>query len=170
MNKEVKFSRFVGIAVVIICVWIVVLALMSAITKNQNNDNMIDVDEGTGITLSVPKSNIISDYIDTQKDVTSEKGKVEVKVRLPKLNMDTSVAKNINERIYSLYQDTYAKILNTNNIQKIDIDYDYEYINHDTVIKITVITKATIDSKTESQENKFFYDLKNDEEFIDKNN
>ena len=89
MNKEVKFSRFVGIAIVIICIWMVVLALLSAIMQNENSDNMIYVDEGAETNLDIPKSNIITNYVDIQKEIETEKNNVDLKVILPKINIIT---------------------------------------------------------------------------------
>lgn len=166
MNKEVKFSRFVGIAIVLICIWIVVLALLSAIMQNENSDNMIYVDEGFGTTLNIAKSNIISNYIDTQKEIETEKNKVDFTVRLPKINIETEESNKINEKIYKMYQEVYADILSDNAIQKIDIDYTYEYLDNGTILEITVITKTTTNQKIEDVENKFVYDLKNDKEII----
>jgi len=166
MNKEVKFSRFVGIAIVIIAVWIVVLALMSAILKNENNDNMIYVDEGKGIKLSIPKSNIISNDMDIQKDVEFNENMVELDVRLPKINIDTQMANNINDNIYKLYQEVYSKALNDNNIEKIEMDYTYKYLENDTIVEIVVITKIKVNNKIEQIENKFIYDIMNDKEIV----
>lgn len=166
MNKEVKYSRFVGIAIVIICIWIVVLALMSAMIKNENNDNMIYVDEGLNTTLDMPKSNIINNYIDMEKEISTESGDVIFKVRLPKINIDTEVVNSINDKIYAIYQEAYGKILKSSNIKKLDIDYIYDYLENDTIIEVTIITKTSINNKIEKVENKFVYDLKNDKEII----
>lgn len=166
MNKEVKYSRFVGIAIVIICIWIVVLALMSAMTKNENNDNMIYVDEGLDTILDMPKSNIMSNYIDMEKEITTEKGKAMLKVRLPKINIETKVAQTLNDKIYAIYQEAYGEILKSSNIKKLDIDYIYDYLENDTIIEINIITKTSVNNKTEETENKFVYDLKNDKEII----
>jgi len=167
MNKEIKFSRFVGIAIVIICIWVVVLALMSAILKNENNDNMIYVDEGLGINLSIAKSNIISNYIDIDKEIKTEKNNANFNVRLPKINIETEDSKSINDKLYKMYQNVYADILNDNTIQKIDMDYTYEYIDSDNILEITVITKTTKNGKLEEVENKFTYDLVNNKEIIE---
>lgn len=164
MNKEVNFSRFLGIAIVVICIWMVTLALMSAMLKNENNDNLIYVDEGLGEDLSIPKSNIISNYIDIEKEITTEQGKVEFKVRLPKINIETDVVSGINDKIYAVYQEAYGQILKNTNIKKIDIDYVYKYLNNDSVIEITVTTKKKTNNTLEEVENKFNYDLKNDKE------
>lgn len=166
MNKEVKYSRFVGIAIVIICIWIVVLALMSAMTKNENSDNMIYVDEGLDTILDMPKSNIMSNYIDMEKEITTEKGKAMLKVRLPKINIETKVAQILNDKIYAIYQEAYGEILKSSNIKKLDIDYIYDYLENDTIIEINIITKTSVNNKTEETENKFVYDLKNDKEII----
>lgn len=166
MNKEVKYSRFVGIAIVIICIWIVVLALMSAMTKNENSDNMIYVDEGLDTILDMPKSNIMSNYIDMEKEITTEKGKAMLKVRLPKINIETKVAQTLNDKIYAIYQEAYGEILKSSNIKKLDIDYIYDYLENDTIIEINIITKTSVNNKTEETENKFVYDLKNDKEII----
>jgi len=168
MNKEVKFSRFIGITIVIICIWIVVLALMSAMLKNENNDNMIYVDEGSEASLSIPKSNIIANCIDIEKEVAAESKVVDFKVRLPRINIETDVANSINEKIYSIYQKAYEDILKTSNIQKIDIDYTYEYIDNNTIIEITITTKMTANDKTQQIKDIFAYDLSNDKEVVDK--
>ena len=63
MNKEINFSRFVGIAIVVICIFVVVLALLSAIMQSENKDNMVYVENGSGYTLSVPKSNLVLEII-----------------------------------------------------------------------------------------------------------
>ena len=139
---------------------------MSAILKNENNDNMIYVDEGSSSKLSVPKSNIISNYIDMEKEIDTENGTVDVKVRLPKINIDTKVVSTINDKIYDIYQEAYGKILKNSNIQKIDIDYMYEYLDNDNIIEITVITKKIINNKIEEKENKFTYDIVNNKEVV----
>lgn len=164
MNREVKFSRFVGIAIVIICIWIVVLALMSAILKSENNDNMIYVDDGKEVILDMPKSNIISNCIDIKKEEITVNGVVEVMIKLPKINIDTEAASNINRKIYSIYEDKYSELLKSADIQKIDIDYAYEYLRNDTIIEITVIIKMIKNNKIEEIENKFSYDIINNKE------
>lgn len=166
MNKEVKFSRFVGVAFLIICIWIVVLALLSAIMQNENSDNMIYVDEGSKIDLGMPKSNIISNLIDFKKEITTESGVVDVKVRLPKINIETEAASSINEKIYKIYQDVYADILTNNTIQKIYVDYTYEYLDNDAAVEIIVVTNKYKKDTMEQVENKFMYDLDNDKVII----
>lgn len=162
MNKEVNFSRFVGIAIVIICIWIVVLALMSAIMKSENNDNLIYVDGGTNTFLSVPKSNIISNYINIEKEIETENGKLEFIVRLPKINIDTNEVNDINNKIYDIYEKTYSTVSESTNAKKIDIDYTYEYLDNDSILEIIIITKTTINNQIEEKQDKIVYDLLND--------
>lgn len=164
MNKEVKFSRFVGIAIVIICILMVVLALLSAIMQNETSDNMIYVDDGSVTMLSIAKSNIISKYVDVEKQIESDNRMVDLKVRLPKINIQTETVNTINDKIYNIYQNIYLEISNDEAIEEVSIDYTYEYLDNDTVLAITVTEKVARNNKVEEIDTKFAYDMKNDVE------
>lgn len=164
MNKEVNFSRFVGIAIVVICIIVVVLALMSAIVKNENRDNIIYVDDGDGTTLSIPKSNVVSNYLDIQKDIQSENTTLSLSVKLPKVNIKTETIDSINEKIYNIYQNVYLEISKDETIQKIDIDYSYDYLDNDKVLEIVITKKITRNDKVEETDIKYTYDIQNDAE------
>ncbi len=163
MNKEVNFSRFVGIAVVVICIFIVVLALMSAILQNENNDNIVYVDEGTGTTLTIPKSNVVAEYVNIRKEMEIQNKSVNLSVRLPKINIETDTTENINKEIYSIYQNVYSEISNSANIKEVTIDYTYDYLYNDTVLEIA-ITKMVVmdDGKEDETVSKYTYDIQND--------
>ena len=162
MNKEVNFSRFVGIAVVVICIIVVVLALMSAILKNENNDNIIYVDEGEKTTFSIPKSNIVSNYVDIQKDIQTDDKIVDLSVKLPKINIETDTVNSINNKIYMIYQDIYSDILNDTTLQKVEIEYTYDYLNNDTNLEICIVKKLVRADKKEETTIKYTYDIQND--------
>lgn len=167
MNKEVNFSRFVGIAVVIICIWIVVLALMSAIMKNENSDNLIYVDDGIDISLDIPKSNIISNHINTEEKVDIENGISEISARLPKINIDTNEVRNINNKINDIYENAYLNVSKATEVKRVEIDYTYEYVDNDSVLEITITTKTIINNKLEEKQDKFIYDLLKDKQIVE---
>ena len=161
MNKEINFSRFVGIAIIVICIFVVVLALLSAIMQSENKDNMVYVENGSGYTLSVPKSNLVLEIINIEKEIDANNNKVNLKVRLPKINIETDVVDKINNEIYDIYQNIYDEVLKEESIEKINIDYSYEYEKNDTILEITIKKEVTKDNKTEEQIFKFSYDLVN---------
>lgn len=163
MNKEINFSRFVGIAIVVICIFVVVLALLSAIMQNENKDNMVYVENGSGYTLSVPKSNLVLEIINIEKEIDANNNKVDLKIRLPKINIETEVVDKINNEIYDIYQNIYDEVLKEQSIKKINIDYSYEYVKNDTILEITIKKEVTKYNKTEEQIFKFSYGLVNNE-------
>jgi len=164
MNKEVNFSRFVGIAIIVICIIIVVLALMSAIIRNENNDNIIYVDDGLGTMLSIPKSNIVTNYVDIQKDIQTENKIIDFNVKLPKINIETETTESINQKIYNIYKNMYLQISKDETIQKIDIDYSYDYLDDDKILEIIITKKLTRNNKAEETDIKYTYDIQNDAE------
>ena len=167
MNKEVNFSRFVGLSIVLICVIIVVLALMSAIMQNENATNVIYVEDISGTKFSIPKSNIVTEYINTEKSITSEKNTLQVKVRLPKININTESVESLNVEIYKIYQDMYNYASSIQNDETIEIDYAYRYLNKDTILEITIVKKSIVLGKEKKQSIKYLYDVVNDSYTID---
>lgn len=162
MNKDINFSRFVGIAIIIICIFIVVLALLSAIVQDKNKDNMVYVESGSDYTLSVPKSNLVLENINTENEIDVNNNKVRLKVRLPKINIETEIVDKINNEIYDIYQGIYEEVVKEKSIDKIVIDYSYEYKENDSILEITIKKEIVKDNKTEEKIFKFSYDLKND--------
>lgn len=167
MNKEVNFSRFVGLSIVLICVIIVVLALMSAIMQNENATNVIYVEDISGTKFSIPKSNIVTEYINTEKSITSEKNTLQVKVRLPKININTESVESLNVEIYKIYQDMYNYASSIQNDETIEIDYTYRYLNKDTILEITIVKKSIVLGKEEKESIKYLYDVVSDSYTID---
>ena len=162
MNKEVKFSRFVGIAIIIICIIIAVLSLMSAIWQNENANNIIYLEDDSGTALSIPKSNVVTEYVNTEKNISSEKYVLYIDVRLPKVNIETETTEKLNNDIYSKYQELYNNVTSIENNESIEIDYTYDYLDNDTILEIVITKKTTITGENNTEVTKYIYDIVND--------
>lgn len=162
MNKEVNFSRFVGIGILLICVVVVILALGSAIIQNENANNIIYVEDFKVTTLSIAKSNVVTEYVDTEKTITSGKYALYVKVRLPKVNIQTEQIEKMNKEIYNEYQELYNYAMSITNNESIEIDYTYEYLNDDRFLEIVIEKGNTVEGKEEITTAKYKYDIVND--------
>ena len=168
MNKEVKFSIFVGVAFIIICSTLVILALMSAILKSENINNIVDVDEGSKQELSVPKSNLVSEHVNTENEISSGEYTLKFKIRLPKVNLETSQIEKMNNEMYNIYQDLFEYAANITNNEKIEIDYTYNYINNDTKLEILINKKSVVDTQENITAHKYIYDIRNDSYIVEK--
>ncbi len=162
MNKEVKFSIFIGVACIVLCSTLVILALMSAILKDENINNIVGVDEGSNQELSVPKSNLVTEYMNTEKEVSSGLYNLKFKVRLPKVNLETTQIQAMNSEMYRIYQDMFDYASNITDNEKIEIDYTYDYIDNDTKIEIIISKKSITDTKENVTVIKYIYDIEKD--------
>jgi len=167
MNKEVNFSRFVGIAIVIICMIIAVLSLMSAIMQRENANNVIYVEDTESTVFNIPKSNVVSEYVNIEKDISSEEHVLHIKVRLPKVNIETEQVEKMNNDIYNEYQGLYNYAMSIENNENIEMDYTYDYLDNDSILKITITRNSTIDEKEENTVTKFSYDILNDSYIVE---
>lgn len=168
MNKVNKFNVIVGILIVVICIIISFMAYMAAKTRNQNLDNVIYIDSGNGYNLSVPRSNLVTKYVNVKKDINSENGVLHIDVSLPRVNIDTETIEKINSEIYNKYQEIYNYALSVEGNESILCTYDYDYIDREHKLVIVIKEEKTKLGSSTKIETKYVYDVKNDK-LIDEN-
>lgn len=168
MNKVNKFNVIVGILIVVICIIISFMAYMAAKTRNQNLDNVIYIDSGNGYNLSVPRSNLVTKYVNVKKDINSENGVLHIDVSLPRVNIDTETIEKINSEIYNKYQEIYNYALSVEGNESILCTYDYDYIDREHKLVIVIKEEKTKLGSSTKTETKYVYDVKNDK-LIDEN-
>ena len=168
MNKVNKFNVIVGILIVVICIIISFMAYMAAKTRNQNLDNVIYIDSGNGYNLSVPRSNLVTKYVNVKKDINSENGVLHIDVSLPRVNIDTETIEKINSEIYNKYQEIYNYALSVEGDESILCTYDYDYIDREHKLVIVIKEEKTKLGSSTKIETKYVYDVKNDK-LIDEN-
>ncbi len=162
MNKVNKFNVIVGILIVVICIIISFMAYMAAKTRNQNLDNVIYIDSGNGYNLSVPRSNLVTKYVNVKKDINSENGVLHIDVSLPRVNIDTETIEKINSEIYNKYQEIYNYALSVEGNESILCTYDYDYIDREHKLVIVIKEEKTKLGSSTKIETKYVYDVKND--------
>lgn len=138
MNKINKFNVTIGILILVLCLVISFMAYMSAKVTSNNMDNIVYIDTGSGYSLPVPKSNLVTKYIEVEKDITGENGILHISVKLPKINIDTEVVNGINEQIYAKYQELYNYALSIDGNESISYTYDYDYIDREHKLAIVI--------------------------------
>lgn len=161
MNKVNKFNVIVGILIVVICIIISFMAYMAAKTRNQNLDNVIYIDSGNGYNLSVPRSNLVTKYVNVKKDINSENGVLHIDVSLPRVNIDTETIEKINSEIYNKYQEIYNYALSVEGNESILCTYDYDYIDREHKLVIVIKEEKTKLGSSTKTETKYVYDVKN---------
>lgn len=161
MNKVNKFNVIVGILIVVICIIISFMAYMAAKTRNQNLDNVIYIDSGNGYNLSVPRSNLVTKYVNVKKDINSENGVLHIDVSLPRVNIDTETIEKINSEIYNKYQEIYNYALSVEGNESIVCTYDYDYIDREHKLVIVIKEEKTKLGSSTKTETKYVYDVKN---------
>ncbi len=169
MNKINKFNIIIGILVIVICIFIAIMAFKAAVLRNQNADNIIYVDSGVGSLLTIPKSNLISQYVNIQKDISGENGVLHIDVKLPKININTDVVDEINEKIYAIYQELYSYAMTIQRDESIDINYTYEYIDKEHKLIINIEENKTANDGTTKTTKTFMYDAQNNKEIKENN-
>lgn len=168
MNKVNKFNVIVGILIIVICIIISFMAYMAAKTRNQNLDNVIYIDSGNGYNLSVPRSNLVTKYVNVKKDINAEKGVLHINLSLPRVNIDTETIEKINSEIYNKYQEIYNYALSVEGDESILCTYDYDYIDREHKLVIVIKEEKTKLGSSTKIETKYVYDVKNDK-LIDEN-
>ena len=138
MRNEDKYSIFIGLSFLAICIVIVILAFKSAIMINKNADNVIYIDNGTGTMLTIPKSNLVKEHINIEKDIAGEKGILSIKVKLPMINIETENAKNLNNSMYAIYQELYKYALEIDENESVKVGYTYDYDDKTGILKIII--------------------------------
>ena len=161
MNEDIKFSRFIGFTTLLMCLIVVILALMAAIAQNENATNIIYVDDGNGVKLDIPKSNVVTEHVNIKKDIKAGEHTLTIDVRVPKINLNKAAAEIINEKIYNEYQELYSYALSITNDEYITLDYSYDYLNDDTILEIIISKKSVVDKKETSQNITYKYDIVN---------
>ena len=162
MNKQNNFNIFVGIAIISICIVVVLLALMSALVKNENANNVIYIEDSSKTTLDMPKSNVVTEYINLEKTISNDKYNLELKVRLPRININTAEANKLNSEIYSVYSSIYEYASNITSSQKLEISYSYEFTKNDKKLEILITKKKLINDESETVVTKYIYDIVHD--------
>lgn len=162
MNKINKFNVTIGILIVVLCIVISFMAFMSAKVMNENLDNVIYIDTGSGYSLSIPKSNLVTKFVEVEKDIVTENGTLHIDVKLPKINIDTDNINKINEEIYDKYQELYNYALLVEGKESIKYTYTYDYIDKEHKLIVVVKEEKTKDENVVKTETKYEYDVKND--------
>ena len=162
MNKDRRFSVFVGFGILLICIIIVIMALVSAIKQNENANNIIYIDDGSGTSLGIPKSNVVTEYINTEKIIESNDYTLYVKVRLPKINIETKTIEKMNNDIYTNYQELYNYVTTISSNENMEIYYTYDYLDNDRFLEVLITKKRTVNGKEENTVIKYTYDISND--------
>lgn len=163
MNKINKFNVTIGILILVLCLVISFMAYMSAKVTSNNMDNVVYIDTGSGYSLPVPKSNLVTKYIEVEKDITGENGILHISVKLPKINIDTEVVNGINEQIYAKYQELYNYALSIDGNESISYTYDYDYIDREHKLAIVIKEEKKKDGNITKTETKYEYDVENNE-------
>lgn len=163
MNKINKFNVTIGILILVLCLVISFMAYMSAKVTSNNMDNVVYIDTGSGYSLPVPKSNLVTKYIEVEKDITGENGILHISVKLPRINIDTEVVNGINEQIYAKYQELYNYALSIDGNESISYTYDYDYIDREHKLAIVIKEEKKKDGNITKTETKYEYDVENNE-------
>lgn len=163
MNKINKFNVTIGILILVLCLVISFMAYMSAKVTSNNMDNVVYIDTGSGYSLPVPKSNLVTKYIEVEKDITGENGILHISVKLPKINIDTEVVNGINEQIYAKYQELYNYALSIDGNESISYTYDYDYIDREHKLAIVIKEEKKKDGNITKTETRYEYDVENNE-------
>lgn len=163
MNKINKFNVTIGILILVLCLVISFMAYMSAKVTSNNMDNVVYIDTGSGYSLPVPKSNLVTKYIEVEKDITGENGILHISVKLPKINIDTEVVNGINEQIYAKYQELYNYALSIDGNESILYTYDYDYIDREHKLAIVIKEEKKKDGNITKTEIRYEYDVENNE-------
>lgn len=163
MNKINKFNVTIGILILVLCLVISFMAYMSAKVTSNNMDNVVYIDTGSGYSLPVPKSNLVTKYIEVEKDITGENGILHISVKLPKINIDTEVVNGINEQIYAKYQELYNYALSIDGNESISYTYDYDYIDKEHKLAIVIKEEKKKGGNITKTETKYEYDVENNE-------
>lgn len=162
MNKEANFSRFIGIGIVLICIIISVLAFGMAVIRNQNANNIVYIEDSSETMFDLPKSNVVTESVNTEKNILSDNHTLYFKVRLPKVNIETETVKKLNSEIYAYYQEVYSYAMTISGNEKLEIDYTYAYLNNDTILEIIINKKSILEEKETNSIIKYKYDIVND--------
>lgn len=163
MNKINKFNVTIGILILVLCLVISFMAYMSAKVTSNNMDNVVYIDTGSGYSLPVPKSNLVTKYIEVEKDINGENGILHISVKLPKINIDTEVVNGINEQIYAKYQELYNYALSIDGDESISYTYDYDYTDREHKLAIVIKEEKKKDGNITKTETKYEYDVENNE-------
>lgn len=163
MNKINKFNVTIGILILVLCLVISFMTYMSAKVTSNNMDNVLYIDTGSGYSLPVPKSNLVTKYIEVEKDITGENGILHISVKLPKINIDTEVVNGINEQIYAKYQELYNYALSIDGNESISYTYDYDYIDREHKLAIVIKEEKKKDGNITKTETRYEYDVENNE-------
>lgn len=163
MNKINKFNVTIGILILVLCLVISFMAYVSAKVTSNNIDNIVYIDTGSGYSLPVPKSNLVTKYIEVEKDITGENGILHISVKLPKINIDTEVVNGINEQIYAKYQELYNYALSIDGNECISYAYDYDYIDKEHKLVVVIKEEKKKDGNITKTETRYEYDVENNE-------